>query len=258
MRKGKLAKPLLLCSMLCICALWVSGCIEISLKTKIEPNGKCTENIQISTSAMFADGIKTELKKKDFAKEGYQVETKTDGDKVNIIFSRQFNSIAEMYSAKRLDPVSGVEGGKDESKAIGEFKVQDLFFVKTMTFKETTPKVESKTPKDDKEKQMEEMGKQFAQNMFSFKRVVVMPGPIISGNASAIEKETNTATWNIPIDKVQDGYTFEVTSRIINYPAIGAVSVILIVIIVVVIMGIAKKGKGEAPAEVAEAETQPS
>jgi len=222
---------------LCCC-----GCIEMSLKTKIEANGKCHESIQISTNAMFAEGIKSELKNKDIAKQGYNVETKSEGEKVHIIFSKDYPSVDEMYKAKRLDPVSNVEGGGggSESKAKGEYKVKDYFFIKEMSFKEVTPKVEKPAGKPE-DKQNDEMNKKFAQSLFTFKRIVQMPGPIISSNATSVDKATNTATWEIPFDKIQDGCTFEAASRVINIPAIVGTGVVLLVVIIGVIVMLTRK-----------------
>jgi len=159
-KSGNLA----LMGMVIICVLCASGCIEMTMKTRIQGNGSCSESVQLSTNAMFAEGIKSELEKKDLAREGYKVDTKTEGEKVHVILSRDYKSVEDMYKQKRLDPMSGVnddhkgKGGSDARKPAGELKVEDLFFVKTMTFKETMPgtgkKQESSTGKD---KQMEEM-----------------------------------------------------------------------------------------------------
>ncbi|GEM_PF-1947607 len=232
---------------LVVIGLWCCGCIEMSLKTRIEANGKCQESIQISTNAMFAEGIKSELKNKDLSKQGYKVETKSEGEKVHIVFSKEYASVDEMYKSKRLDPVSNVEGegGNSESKAKGEYKVKDYIFVKEMNFKEITPKVEKPAGKPE-DKQNDEMNKKFAQSLFSFKRIVQMPGPIISSNATSVDKATNTATWEIPFDKIQDGCIFEVASRVINIPAIIGAGVVLLVVITGVIVMLTRR-KPELP-----------
>jgi hypothetical protein len=237
-----------LLAVLVVLGLWCCGCIEMSLKTKIEANGKCQESIQITTNAMFAEGIKSELKNKDLGKQGYKVETKSEGEKVHIIFSKDYASVDEMYKSKRLDPVSNVEGGdaSNESKAKGEYKVKDYFFIKQMSFKEVTPKVDKPGGKPE-DKQNDEMNKKFAQSLFSFKRIIQMPGPITSSNATSVDKATNTATWEIPFDKIQDGCAFEVASQVINIPAIVGAGVVLLVVIIAVIAVLTKK-KPEAPA----------
>jgi hypothetical protein len=229
---------------LILISAWCQGCIEMSIKTKIEPNGKCNESYQITTNPMFAEGLKSELKKKEIEKQGYKMETRTDGDKVHLIYSKDFASVQEMYATRRFDPIEGMEEGKEnESRAKGEYKVQDLIFVKTMTFTEVIPKKETKnkpasTPQD---KQMEDMGRQLASSVLSIKRLVQMPGPIISSNADDIDKQTNTARWNIAAEKFFDGYTFKVKSRIINVPAIVGAVVVLLGVIILAVVSLTKK-----------------
>jgi hypothetical protein len=230
--------------MLLLVAAWIQGCIEMSIRTKIEPSGKCTESYQITTNPMFAEGLKSELKKKEIDKQGYKVETRTEGEKVHLIYSKDFASVQEMYNSRRFDPIEGMEDGKgSESRAKGDYKVQDLVFVKTMTFREVIPKKEkpnmpATTPQD---KQMEDMGRQLASSVLSIKRVVQMPGPIIASNADNVDKSTNTATWNMSADKFFEGFTFEAKSRIVNIPAIAGAVIVLLGAIIFAILSLTRK-----------------
>jgi hypothetical protein len=225
--------------------LCTAGCIEMTMKTKIFPDGRCTESIQLSTNAMFAEGIKTELEKKNLAREGYKVETTTQGDIVHVNLTRDYKSVQDMTTQKRLDPTSGMkdEGKSEERKPQDELKVEDLFFIKTMTFKETMPGAGKKEKKDlqGKDKQMDEMQRKFAQSIFSFKRLIEMPGPIVSSNADSVDKATNTATWNVPFDKMDDGVTFEVKSQVVNYPAIIICASLLLVALIAVLAAVLRK-----------------
>jgi len=248
MRKKSDIGSLVLVSIAFLWALCAGGCIEMTMKTRIHANGSCSEAIQLSTNAMFAEGIKSELDKKDLAKEGYRVETKTEGEKVLVVLSRDYKSVEDMYTQKRLDPVSGVNeddrsaGKGDGRKPTGELKVEDFVFVKTMTFRETMPGTGKNTGPKGKDRQMEEMQRKFASSMFTFKRVIEMPGPIISSNADAVDKTANTATWNVPFDTMDEGVSFEVKSRFVNVPAIiVSVAVLLTVIIVVILMATRKR-----------------
>lgn len=248
---NRLCRGLAYFTLIFFLGLWLGGCIELTQKTKIENDGRCSEIIQITTNAMFAEGLKNEMKTGDIEKKGYRVETKTDGDKVHIFFVRDFKNVPEMYKAQRFDPMSGMEdkGSSPRPEVKGELKIQDLIFVKTMSFKETTPSKAEVTGKSQspEDKKMDEMGKQFAQNLFTYKRVVQMPGEIISANTKEIDKATNTATWSVPFDELQKGCVFEVKSRSINIPAIVGAAVGLLVVIILILVALTRK-KPESPA----------
>ena len=229
-----------------VSALWLTGCIEWTEKTRIHANGKCSERITINTNPIFAEGLRADAKKKEFENMGYTFEMKNEDDKVLLILSREFNSFGDMYKAERLDPISGIEGtGKDTPRAKGELKVQDYFFVKTLVLKETRPPAEKsgENPADPKQKELEAMREQIGQNLFTYKRVIEMPGPIISSNAKTVDKKTNEAAWDVSFDDMQKGSTFEVTSRIINMPAIIGASLVIMVLIIVLILAVVKMKK---------------
>ena len=71
----------MLLSIALVMLLFCSGCIEMTMKTRIMADGRCSEAMIITTSAMFAEGIKSELEKKDLSKEGYKVDQQIEGDK---------------------------------------------------------------------------------------------------------------------------------------------------------------------------------
>ena len=83
-------------------------------------------------------------------------------------FSRDFKSVADMYSARQIDPVSGIKGEQSSQKPRGDLKIEDLFFIKTMTFREIMPKIDKGQKKaGNGDKQMDEMQHRLAQGMFS-------------------------------------------------------------------------------------------
>jgi hypothetical protein len=232
-----------ICLVMLLAVTLLSGCIEWTERTRISADGKCSESIVIAANSFFAEGLRAETKKKEFADMGYRFEIKTDDDKVQLIMSRDFNNAADMYKASRVEPLSGM-GEKGGTSAVkGEVKVADFFFVKTFALKETRPsaKISGEGAQDTGGKK--ELHKIFEKDVFTFKKMIEMPGSIISSNAAEIDKKTATAIWNVSFEDMEKGCTFEVTSRLINIPAVAGTGVLLIIIIIAIVVALVKRAK---------------
>lgn len=241
----KIKRILILLMLLTVAGLSFTGCVEMSLNTKIKSNGSCRESFQVSASSIFAEGVKGEIEKQDLKKDGYAIDTKTEGDKFIVTISRDFSSVADMYAAKRINPISSITGSNNGSDIKYEYKVDDLFFVRTITFKEMTPAINTRDGKkgDQTERQIEVLGKQFAQSMLTFKRTIEMPGSIISSNADEIDRKLNKATWTVPFSRIQGGCSFEIESRVINYSLITITSIGLFIIVILIVIAMTGKKK---------------
>lgn len=232
-----------ICLVMLVATALLSGCIEWTEKTRIHADGKCSESIVIAANSFFAEGLRAETKKKEFADMGYRFEIKTDDDKVQLIMSRDFNNAADMYKALKIEPISGMGEKGGTSTIKGELKVADFFFVKTFSLKETRPSAPisgegAKEPGANKD-----LHKIFEKDVFTFKRVIEMPGSIITSNATEIDKKTGTATWNISLEDMEKGCTFEVASRLVNIPAVAGAGVLLIIVIIAIVITMVKRGK---------------
>jgi ribosomal protein L40E len=152
----------------------LNGCVDIEIKTKINPDGTGVQMWTITTSALLATKVRTQVREEPLFK-GLKLEFSEEYKEGDFIIRTRIpfqnvNQLKNNYYEVRLE--------------------KDGFFRTTYDYTETW-----KTGSENGQKLFQNTGGAFAPK--SVKASVEVNGPIVQSNAERMEGQT--AYWTIPI-----------------------------------------------------------
>ncbi len=229
--------------------LVLGGCFTITQHISLKPNGSGEFALEIQMPAMMGQAMQQQdnfaENKKKMEEQGWTVTQQEAGENIIMKFSTPFSNVDDLNAKRKQNPMDSKEQGEaspmGKSDAKASISIQNLVFVKTMTYTDEYPPA----GKEDMSEQDRAQARQMMEQMVKIREVLEMPGPITASNAD--EVKGNVATWNLNFDKIEKGFKITATTRVINYPAIAICAVIIIILIILLVV----KGGKRSPEPVA-------
>lgn len=216
---------LLVAAVICMLA---GGCVTIRQHTKIERDGRCIDRMEMSLPAMMGTGMAEKVS--DLKGQGYQVETKTEGERASFTLTKEFPSVASLFESIHTGSVKGGMGAR-EGKRRGVLEVRNLFFLTDYVFEETiegSGSAPAGEATSESERKVEEAGRQMMKGLLTFTRTVEMPGSIVSHNGDRVQG--SAVTWELTAESLEKSHSLKVSSRVVNVPAIAGAAILLLVL----------------------------
>lgn len=235
-----------------VATIFVSGCINFTYKTEINPNGSGKRTIDIALDKNFQSLLESTTAKKDQGSfeeqtkknlpEGGKLRTYTKGDKAHYEISFKFDSIKDLQKTTQQMSKGSSQGPQASQVNLSR---KDYLLFATYTFSEKFPASDEDITPSEK-KLTESLAK-----IFSLDYKLKMPGKFTSSNADEIKE--GTATWHL---NVAEGGEVKATSRYIRWWAVILVLIFLLLLLVILIaMGIAAARRKKTPPAKPETQT---